>query len=262
MPEADLRFLVPALACLGIALGLGAAALEHRWLGSGARRWSWTRACVVAVLMAAVVALLGIRYGIGVQLAAYTALAALLCAVALADLDTMTIPNQLVLAGIVLWAATVCFLPESPGPFDRGAAFTGVFEQGFVAVALDGLLGAVVVPGCLVIAAVLYEQVAKKQSFGGGDIKLLFMVGLHLGLAGSAFGLFFSCILGLAVAALWRRSRPHSRAQAPQGLQEPQEHQEAAHALHPSGSGLAAKPSQTFPFGPAIALATIITLLI
>ena len=69
----------------------------------------------------------------------------------------------------------------------------------------------------------IMDRVLKKESMGGGDIKLFFVVGLYLGFYGSLFNLILACVLGLLLVVILKKDR--------------------------------------IPFGPAIALATYVSLL-
>ena len=61
------------------------------------------------------------------------------------------------------------------------------------------------------------DWLMKKESLGGGDIKLFAVMGLYLGLAASMFALLLACILGLAFAAVRKKYREGSGAQIPFG---------------------------------------------
>ena len=50
--------------------------------------------------------------------------------------------------------------------------------------ALDGIVGAAVVAGGVLVLSVAFDKVTKRRSLGGGDVKLLFMVGLFLRVGG------------------------------------------------------------------------------
>ena len=95
---------------------------------------------------------------------------------------------------------------------------------------LDGLLGAFVVAGCLLALSLVFDKVVGRRSLGGGDVKLVFMVGLFLGLAGSVLNLIVACVVGIVFAYATQKRR--------QDTNDP----------------------QAFPFGPSIALATCFTL--
>ena len=64
------------------------------------------------------------------------------------------------------------------------------------------------------------DRLLGRDTLGGGDIKLLAVVGLYLGPVGSLFALVLACVIGLACHALRR-----------------------------------GKGGQAFPFGPSIAVA-------
>lgn len=165
---------------------------------------------------------------LAIQVFSYAALGCILCAVIATDLDTMTIPNPLIVAGIILWLTTVWFI--SPDDYGVGVPFIAWVGSGFVAVLLDGLIAALIYGGGILVFSLVYEQVSKKPSLGGGDIKLLFMVSLFLGVYASVLMLFLACVLGLLFAPIWRT--------------------------------MTKRTSLTFPFGPSIALASMVSLIL
>jgi len=63
----------------------------------------------------------------------------------------------------------------------------------------ESLLGILVGGGCLFAIAFLYEIVTKREGMGGGDIKLLAMLGAFLGWKSLFFVLFVSSLLGAVV---------------------------------------------------------------
>ena len=195
------------------------------------------RYVIVEVLMTVLFAAVVVRYGVSVQTAAYLVLVCILMAVALVDLDTFTIPNGFVLAGCVLWLVTIWFMPAPRvDAFSVGSLFAGWVHPGG-AVALDGIVGAVGVAGGVLLLSLVFDMVTKRSSLGGGDVKLLFMVGLFLGLAGSMLNLLVACVVGLAFAVVRGLSAPSS-----------QDEDESIR-------------TRAIPFGPAITAATVFTLL-
>jgi leader peptidase (prepilin peptidase) / N-methyltransferase len=77
------------------------------------------------------------------------------------DLDHQIIPDVISLPGIIIGFTCSFFLPPLSW--------------------LDSLLGIVVGGGILLTIAWIYEKVAKREGMGGGDIKLLGMLGAFLG---------------------------------------------------------------------------------
>ena len=186
------------------------------------------RYVIVEALMAALFAAIVVRYGLSVQTAAYLVLACILMAVALVDLDTFIIPNGFVVAGCVLWLVSIWFMPAPRvDAFSVGSLFSGWVHP--------------VVAGGVLVLSVAFDKATKRRSLGGGDVKLLFMVGLFLGLAGSMLNLLMACLMGLAFAFAQGFSVPSSPGEG-------------------EGEGESVR-TRAIPFGPAIAAATAFTLL-
>ena len=138
----------------------------------------------------------------------YVAFAALLVAAAVSDLQTLRIPNALVGAMAALWAAWRLGL--ALGGVIVGADFVTalVAPAPFRGVSLaSGIVGAVALGGGLLLVTAVYEAVTKKRAMGGGDIKLLGVVGLFLGLERGVVCLLAACAASLALALVL----PHTR---------------------------------------------------
>ncbi len=127
---------------------------------------------------------------------------------ALVDLEKYEIPDGCLIVAAAAW---VLALP-----------FTGDWKQTL----LKGLIAAVAFGGGMLLVSLVMDRALKKDSLGGGDIKLFAVVGLYLGIVGTLFCVILACILGLLL-------------------------------------GLARKTEKgdPIPFGPAIALAAAMTLL-
>lgn len=64
-----------------------------------------------------------------------------------------------------------------------------------------GVVGFAGVAVCLLLAAFTYERLCGRDSFGGGDIKLLAVFALYLGFEGAIVCLFAACVLALVFVA-------------------------------------------------------------
>lgn len=115
----------------------------------------------------------------------------------LSDLKSYEIPDGFILTGIIWWLL-FGFDPK-------------------------GLAAGSVIAGSVLLLSLLMDKILKKESMGGGDIKLFFVVGLYLGLYGSLFNLILACLFGLLLVVILKKNK--------------------------------------IPFGPAIAMATYISLL-
>ena len=67
------------------------------------------------------------------------------------------------------------------------------------------LLAALALGGGLLGVSLLMDRLLKRDSLGGGDIKLFLVVGLYLGFAGALFSLIAACVLGLLFAFLRKK---------------------------------------------------------
>ncbi|MEA2101261.1 MAG: prepilin peptidase [Thermodesulfobacteriota bacterium] len=98
------------------------------------------------------------------------------------DLDFQIIPDRLSLGGIVFGLACVYFLP-----------------LGFT----DALLGLCLGAGGLLVVIYGYYFLTGKQGMGGGDVKLLGMIGVFTGVRGVVFTLFSASLIGTVVGVAW-----------------------------------------------------------
>ena len=159
------------------------------------------------------------------------------------DLRERRIPNKLVAAMAVLWLAVRVLLAAmaavcSAGVFGVDAQ---IGDAALVASATmmrmipfgltlgDGLVGALVLGGGLLAVSIAFERLAQRPSMGGGDIKLLAVVGLFLGWERGLWCLFAACLVVFVI--------------------------QIASRFREGGKGIA---SQTFPFAPAILVGVVI----
>ncbi|MCQ2566753.1 MAG: prepilin peptidase [Clostridia bacterium] len=146
-----------------------------------------------------------LRFGFTLTILRFFILGSLLLVLSLVDIDTMELPGGLMTAAA---AASLIRLAENLSNWKSMAW---------------GLVPAVVLLGIVLIM----DKILGKESMGGGDIKLLAVLGLHLGAAQTVLLLMISCVIGLVAARLANKDR-----------------------------------KTPFPFGPSLALAAWITALI
>jgi leader peptidase (prepilin peptidase)/N-methyltransferase len=140
---------------------------------------------LVEVATAGLFAATGARFAGDWSLPAFLALAAVLVAVAVIDLEHYIVPNRLVRAGLLLGVPLLAL------------AALGEGEGGALGRALLSSLGAAV--------AMLVIHLVQPRGMGMGDVKLALVLGLHLGWLGVdhvVLGLFLGFLLGAVVGLL------------------------------------------------------------
>ena len=242
----DLCSLVLA-AAVGAGMGWGATCIAARYCAGS----ELLHRFIAALTMAAVFVVLVLVHGITVQTLAYAILASILCAIALVDRATYTIPNKLVVVGAVVWATTVWFMRVPPKGFGPGTLFAETFGMGFLAVQVDGLVGGIAIGGGVLLFSLMFGAAVRRESLGGGDVKLLFVVGLYLGLALGLFALLLACAIAI-VLALWSGVAGEQEPRTDTAKGDPP-------LVNPGES--ARFRTRVIPFGPAISAATVLALL-
>lgn len=134
---------------------------------------------VVELLMALLSLAVYIRFDLTVTAAGYLLFCAALLAIIWIDIYHQIIPDTISLPGIVLG---FCFSLVTP-----------------VLTWQDSLIGLVAGGGSLYLIALFYLLLRKQDGMGGGDIKLLGMIGAFLGWQSLLFVVFFSSLTGAIV---------------------------------------------------------------
>jgi len=131
-------------------------------------------------LLTAILSLLTFwKFGLSIQyLCAFTFVCSLI-AITFIDLDHQIIPDVISLPGIPIFFLAAVFVMDLR--------------------ILDAFLGFLIGGGVLYSIASIYELVTKREGMGGGDIKLLGMIGAFLGWQSLLFVLLISSFAGAAV---------------------------------------------------------------
>jgi leader peptidase (prepilin peptidase)/N-methyltransferase len=119
------------------------------------------------------------RFGLGLDYFVYFSYAAALLVVSVIDLDHRIIPDQISLSGIVIGLLLAAFTPVIPF--------------------LDSLIGLAIGGGSLLLVGMAYEALRKQEGIGGGDIKLLAMIGAFTGWKGVLFTIFGGSLIASIV---------------------------------------------------------------
>jgi leader peptidase (prepilin peptidase)/N-methyltransferase len=148
------------------------------------------------------------RFGLTLDtLEAFVLCCCLFC-ISLSDLETREIPDRFpVIAGI----SRAGFL------LLEGAGWPGLWQS---------LRNGIILGGTVLLISLIMDQILKKESMGGGDIKLLFVLGLYFSLPECLLLLILACVSGLLLVP----------------------------AVHRHGE-------VRIPFGPALSAAAVLTML-
>jgi leader peptidase (prepilin peptidase)/N-methyltransferase len=117
-----------------------------------------------------------LKYGITFEALIYYIFVAALLVITFIDIDHQIIPDVITLPGIPVF-------------FVAGFALSQI-------TVVQSLLGILVGGGSLFLVAWLYHLVTKKEGMGGGDIKLLAMMGAVIGWQGVLFTIFVASAVG------------------------------------------------------------------
>ncbi len=138
------------------------------------------------------------RYGPHPYTLFYYAFIAALLVVTFIDLDHRIIPDEISLPGIPIGFAASFFLPSLSW--------------------LDSLMGILIGGGTLFAIAWGYQRFTGKEGMGGGDIKLLAMIGAFIGWQGVLFTIMASSFIGtLAGVMVMIRMRKGMKLAVPFG---------------------------------------------
>lgn len=123
----------------------------------------------------------------------YLALSLLLLTQGIIDWRHQIIPDVITIPGILLGITMSSIFPALQGEATWQKAF------------LNSLFGVVLGGGVLFLLGTAAEKILKKEAMGGGDVKLLAMIGAFLGWSGVFWTLFLGSLLG-SIVGIYRRA--------------------------------------------------------
>ena len=139
---------------------------------------SW-RYPLVELITGLLALLLFLKFGPTLVFLVFFIFTAVLIVITFIDLDHQIIPDILSLPGIPVFFLAAVFIVGLPW--------------------LEALIGLLIGGGVLLAIAFVYEWITKREGMGGGDIKLLAMIGGFLGWKSLIFVLLFSSLTGAVV---------------------------------------------------------------
>lgn len=127
--------------------------------------------------------LLFYKFGLTPAMGYWFVFTSALITISFIDIDHQIIPDIISLPGILIFSSSFYFLPQMA--------------------IKDTLLGIIAGGGSLYVVALFYYFLRKQEGMGGGDIKLLAMIGAATGIKGVVFTIFagslFGTIFGISI---------------------------------------------------------------
>ena len=164
---------------------------------------------ITEALLAVLYVSLLLKFGLSLQLLTHLIFVSCLFCLSLVDLDTQIIPDRFLLIPILFRAAELLLT----------GGFMGLWK---------GILPGLIVSVAVLIFSLIMDKILKKDTMGGGDIKLLFVIGLFLSFPEMLLMVMIACVVGIVMASLLMK----------------------------------VSPDTPFPFGPALSLAAVIVLFV
>ncbi|SEK92578.1 MULTISPECIES: prepilin peptidase [unclassified Butyrivibrio] len=130
-------------------------------------------------------------------------LVGLLFAMAITDIESLEIPNLLILSAAVSWVI-----------FSVIKIITGRIDLYTLGIRI---LTGLIFGALMLIMSILVDKLIGRESLGGGDIKLFALLGLYMGPVRSYELLILSCVLGIVFALIRKKLMPGSSKEFPLG---------------------------------------------
>lgn len=152
------------------------------------------RYTLVELLTGLIFVVLYLKFGISGSFLTYAILCSILIIATLIDLDFQIIPDGLVLTGAIF---ALLLIPAGLSVHWK-----------------DALLGMLAGGGTFLLIALLSSWILKKEGMGGGDIKLMGMIGLFIGWKLTALSILLSIYAGGIIGGLLMMLRKKKRGDA------------------------------------------------
>jgi leader peptidase (prepilin peptidase)/N-methyltransferase len=123
-----------------------------------------------------------VKYGLSLEALIYFVYIVSLLVITFIDIDHQIIPDVITLPGIPIFFIASFALPDISY--------------------LESILGILIGGGSLLLVAWTYNLITKKEGMGGGDIKLLAMIGAVIGWKGVLFTIFVGSAVGTIAGML------------------------------------------------------------
>lgn len=187
---------------------------------------------ITEILFAVIYIAVYIRFGLNIEMVRNLVLVGVLFTVSIVDIDSYIIPDKCLLTGLAAWIVAEPFITVS-------------WRQ-----SIGYVISGLICGGVMLLLSLILDAVLKKNSLGGGDIKLYALLGLYLGGWRSYFLVMLSCFIGLISIAIMKLMG---------SIRITGESEKLKRRENATGKGI--QESGHFAFGPSIAAAGYIMLM-
>ncbi len=181
--------------------------LSYLLLGARCRhcgaRIHW-RYPVVELLTAAAFAWSVWHSGLTLAAAKNCIFAAIVIGLIFSDLETLLLPDEFTIGGLVVGLLFSCFVPVPDSTFGLLAGLTGFMPGPRLGSFCEAAFGAIVPAGTLWILGWAWEKLRHKEDMLGlGDVKMIAMAGSFLGIRGTLLTLMAGSLTGAVVGLIF-----------------------------------------------------------
>jgi leader peptidase (prepilin peptidase)/N-methyltransferase len=128
------------------------------------------------------------------------ALCSSLLVITFIDLDHQIIPDVITLPGMIIGlAAAPFFMTALAGPLSFGLGKVIPHAGPYLTALLNSFMGLLLGASPLYVIGLLWEKLRKVEAMGGGDVKLMGMVGSFLGWKGAFLTIMLGAVAGSVI---------------------------------------------------------------
>jgi len=145
----------------------------------------------IVELLTAITFLAFYRYfGLNIILAPYLVMVSCFIVAIFVDFEHRIIPDEVSVGGMLMGLIFSLFIPQMHAQAISGCPFPHIHALG------AALLGVLIGGGCIYAMGLLGDFLFKKESMGGGDVKLLAMIGAFMGWQLAVLTFFIAPVFG------------------------------------------------------------------
>jgi len=158
---------------------------------------------VVELLTAGCFFWFALHLGISLAASKYCIFAALTIGLMFSDLDTLLLPDEFTLGGLVIGLVFAWFVPVPDAVLALLLHLWGVHLGAQAVSFLEACFGAFVPSVALWFVGWLFEKLRHKEGLGFGDVKMIAMIGAFLGIGGALLTVVLGSVLGSVVGLIY-----------------------------------------------------------